>query len=217
MTPSTTEQVQNFSSDATSFTESSQNSPRSPSRTYQQPNNAGPNEQLYILTIKTDEDLQNAMNDLRRRYFPPQINRTDAHLTLFHALAESKLKIEIYDALEKVASNTAKYEIAATKPFKLSKGIAIGIPSTHGGSMCRKLHSDLQTPWNEFLSQQDRALINAHYTIMNKVDDREKIDNAFEEVTKDWHPVYGTAIGLTLWKYFPQGWEWSKDFLFEGA
>ncbi|KAF2153891.1 hypothetical protein K461DRAFT_266991 [Myriangium duriaei CBS 260.36] len=183
---------------------------RSPS---QQPQNSHSNEQMYILTLLTNEDLHVAMNDLRKKYFPPELNRLEAHITLFHALPQSQLESKVMPAIDDLVQKTSPFRLGATTPFKLRKGIAIGMPKDHGGNTSRQVHRTLARRWQDFLSQQDQSF-QAHFTIMNKVDESERVDRAFQEIQNGWKPYFGTAEGLSLWKYHAGNWEFVKDFRF---
>ncbi|GAM87877.1 hypothetical protein ANO11243_059050 [Dothideomycetidae sp. 11243] len=183
---------------------------RSPS---QQPRNSHADEQMYILTLLADSSLHSAMNELRKQYFPPHINRLEAHITLFHALPQSHLDDRILPSIEDLVANTSPFELGATTPFKLKKGIAIGLPKDHGGNDARGIHRALMRQWEDFLSQQDRSF-QAHFTIMNKVDDSKRVGQTFHDLQDGWKPHFGTADGLSLWKYHPKGWELMRHFRF---
>ncbi|KAF4554868.1 Hypothetical protein D9617_3g019370 [Elsinoe fawcettii] len=171
-------------------------------------------EQMYILTLLTDSNMHQNMTGLRKKYFPPKLNHLGGHVTLFHALPESKLESDIIPALKELALKTKKFELGATTPFKLKKGIAIGMPKDHGGSASRDVHTTLVRKWSDFLSQQDFGF-QAHFTIMNKVDDEKEIDQAFHDVKDGWQPCFGTAEGLSLYRYSPKGWHWQNNFDFQ--
>lgn len=184
---------------------------RSPSH---KPNTSGTEGQMYILTLLTDQHMHRSMTDLRKKYFPPKLNHLDAHITLFHALPESKLESDVMPAIKDLAHRTNKFELAATTPFKLKKGIAIGMPKDHGGVGSRNVHTTLVRQWSDFLSQQDFGF-QAHFTIMNKVDDAKEIDKAFKDLKDGWEPCFGKAEGLSLYRYSPSGWHLMEHFTFQ--
>jgi hypothetical protein len=66
---------------------------RSQSPTYI-PKTSSPNneEKVYVLTLLTGKAHHTRMTDVRTKYFPENLNKLDAHLTLFHALPASKLE-----------------------------------------------------------------------------------------------------------------------------
>lgn len=161
---------------------------------------------MYILTLLADSKLHRAMNDIRKRYFPPQLNKLEAHITLFHALPESRLDGVVLPAIKDLVQTTSPFQLGATTPFKLKKGIAIGMPKDHGGNAARWVYQSFQRQWRDFLSPQDMSF-QAHYTVMNKVDDRKKVDNAFAQLQSNWKPHFGTAEGVSLWKYNAGHWD----------
>lgn len=178
------------------------------------PRTAAHGEDVYILTFNTSEQLHKDMTALRNKYFPPKLNRLEAHLTLFHALPQSKLEDSIQPVLEQTAASQNGFDISAATPFKLRRGIAIGVPKGSGGDTARAIHASLQSQWRDFLSDQDAAGFAAHYTIMNKVDREEDVNKAFAEVKKDWQPCHGSVKGLSLWRYNQSRWEWTRDYTF---
>lgn len=158
------------------------------------------------------------MTDLRKRYFPKKINKLAAHLTLFHALPESKLESKIIPTLLEVTKSTSPFRVEATEPFRLKKGFAISVSGQHGGSQARAIHQQLQEAWSGegWLSQQDAGGCRVHYTLMNKVDDESEVQNALDEVKSFWKGDGGKAEGLALWRYDCGFWRWERKFSFEG-
>jgi hypothetical protein len=191
---------------------------RSPSPR-QRPQGVAENEDVYVLTILTDKAHHERMTEWRRKYFPPKINKLEAHLTLFHALPASKLESSIVPVLEDVAKNTAPFSVRATKPFRLKKGIAISVPKSQGAAQIQAVHHVLQEPWRKegFLSDQDAGGMQAHYTIMNKVDQESEVLAALEEVQNSFRPDSGTAEGLGLFRYDRGYWHWIRRFDFGAA
>lgn len=191
-------------------------SKRSTSPSYT-PNTSSPEENVYVLTILTDTKHHQTMTKTREKYFPKRLNRLEAHLTLFHALPGTRLEEAIKPTLSEVASSTAPFGLLAAKPFRLTKGIAIGLPKTRGGDDARQVHGQLKEAWKEFLSRQDAGGFAAHYTIMNKVDDEELVAEAFEEVEDQWRGCQGTAEGLSLFRYDKGNWVHIEDYRFSGS
>jgi len=182
------------------------------------PNTSIPDEeQLYVLTFLTSAHHHATMTQLRKEYFPPRINKLDAHLTLFHALPGSKLTSTILPSLSSIASKTSPFSILADKPFRLKSGIAIGVSKSQGSEDAKVVHRQLQAQWKEFLSQQDAGGFRAHYTIMNKVDDEEFIGKAFQEVVEKFKGNEGMVNGLSLYRYDRGYWKHIEDFKFSGS
>lgn len=180
------------------------------------PRTSSPEQEVYILTLSTDKVHHKALTDVRDKYFPKRLNKLEAHLTLFHALPGSKLEDLIVPALKEFAAEQSKFDLLASKVFKLNKGMAIGIPKEKGGDAARDVHAQLQNRWAEFLSPQDaRRGWSAHYTVMNKVDDQKVIDQAFQELSSVWRGNWGEVTGLGLWLYHKGAWKHVKDYDFQ--
>lgn len=183
------------------------------------PQTASEDEPLYVLTLLTDKPHHDRMTALREQYFPKRINKLEAHLTFFHALPQSKLEDSVIPVLQQVASETPPFQVRATKPFRLKKGIAISVAKNQGSVQAQEVHKRLQKPWLEegWLSEQDRRGCRVHYTIMNKVDNETEVLEAFEEVQQNFHGDVGTAEGLGLWRYDRGFWRWERGFDFQGG
>jgi len=181
------------------------------------PRTSSPEKEVYVLTFLTDQKHHQTMTELRKRYFPPRLNKLDAHLTMFHALPGSKLEEAVIPTLEQTAGSTEQFHVLAATPFKLRKGIAIGVPKGAGGDTARSVHAQLKRDWQPFLSDQDAGGFAAHYTIMNKVDDEKEVNRAFDQVEGSFRACGGTIEGVTLWRYDRGHWEWFRDFKFQNG
>lgn len=169
-----------------------------------------------MLTLMTDKPHHDRLTKLREQYFPKQINKLAAHLTLFHALPGSKLESDILPVLKQVASSHQPFKVHAARPFRLKRGMAIDVPRNEGGSDAQKVHHSLQQPWKKagFLSEQDAGGCRLHYTIMNKVEDDAEVDKALREVTDSWKGDQGTVEGLGLFLYERGYWRFKQKFAF---
>lgn len=144
----------------------------------------------YVLTLHTDKAHHVSMTKLRAVYFPPKLNKLDAHITLFHALPEEKLDTEILPAIKDIVSATKPYRILATGPFRLRSGVGISIADDieyankgkNGRNMTRIIHAELRKKWGNWLSDQDSRPVKAHYTVMNKVNNDQVVDKALQEL-----------------------------------
>lgn len=191
---------------------------RSPSPAHR-PQTQDEDENVYVLTLLTDKRHHNAMTEMRKQYFPKRINKLEAHLTLFHALPESKLESSVIPRIQEIVAHTKPFKVHAAKPFRMKKGMAISVPKNEGGQESQNLHSALQNAWakEDWLSEQDAGGMRVHYTIMNKVDDEKEVDKAFQEVQNSWKGDWGTAQGLTLYRYEKGFWRWQQGFQFASA
>ena len=177
-------------------------------------------EDVYVLTFLTGKAHHQRMTKLRKKYFPKRINKLAAHLTLFHALPGSKLDSDIIPAVQSVAGSTEPFSITASEPFRLNKhGIAISVlPQDRP----KQIREELQTPWKDsgFLSQQDAGRSSRsfpHYTVMNKVDDEAEVQNALDELRRDFKPDRDAVVGLALYRYDKGYWKWFRNFDFKSS
>lgn len=183
-------------------------------------------EAVCVLTFIVSSSLHKAMTNLRQRYFPSGLNKLDAHVTLFHALPVSKLESDIYPALKEIAANSSPYQIMPGGVFALGKrGFAVRL--AHGNvraQYSKQVYEKLQEKWQMFLSRQDMAAPSFHWTLMNKVTQPEKVQEAMDETTAwlDGHatvldpkPVQtGFVEGLCLWRYDDGRWKDPERFVF---
>lgn len=170
-------------------------------------------EHVYVLTFKLDDSLSRPMNEMRKQYFPKRLNRIPAHLTLFHALPHSHIEA-LEEGLNQVASKTQSFQVTTGGPFRMRKGVGVNVDA--GYQDLKEVHSQLRSQWMEFLSEQDQGGFRPHWTVMNKVDEEEEVDNALGAVRKELSQSTreGRAIGLDLWKYDRGNWIWAKEYTF---
>ncbi|KAL2071328.1 hypothetical protein VTL71DRAFT_12563 [Oculimacula yallundae] len=179
------------------------------------PNFSASEELVYVLTFSLTDSLATPMNSLRERYFPARLNRTPAHLTLFHALPDSRFT-GIDDALSRMCAGTKPFFVSSGKPFRMRLGIGVNVGK--GFNRLNQVHEDLRSQWMPHLSEQDRGRWKPHWTVMNKVNEEERVDKAFQEVEKEitQHGLEGQAIGLDLWCYDRGNWIFAKEYTFTG-
>ncbi|KNG45901.1 nucleotide-diphospho-sugar transferase [Stemphylium lycopersici] len=185
-------------------------------RTEHKPNTESEEEHVYVLTLKLTDSLAKPMDELRNRYFPKRLNRTGAHLTLFHALPESQMEA-LERGLAQISGSIKPFDVSSGKPFRMRKGVGINVDE--GYKKMKDVHSDLQSQWAAFLSEQDAGGFRPHWTVMNKVDDEHKVDGAFSTIRQELSEgnQEGQAVGLDLWRYERGNWIFAKHFLFGEA
>lgn len=185
-------------------------------RTEHTPNTSAEEEHVYVLTLKLTDSLAKPMDALRDRFFPQKLNRTGAHLTLFHALPHSQIET-LEQVLAQITSSMKPFDVSTGKPFRMRKGVGVNVDD--GYKNMKNVHGDLQSQWSEFLSEQDAGGFRPHWTVMNKVDDENKVDSAFETIRQELSKSNqeGRAIGLDLWRYERGNWVFAKEFLFGDA
>ncbi|KAI4597940.1 hypothetical protein KJ359_003747 [Pestalotiopsis sp. 9143b] len=196
-----------------------------------QPDQPAEEEDCYVLTLLTDGRHHADMSALRRRWFPEKLLKVDAHVTLFHALPASRLETVRRD-VEAAAARTARFAVYVRPRgvFRMGKGVGVEM-DRESLARVRALREGLRARWNAegeemeeggeerggWLSEQDsRRGWKGHYTVMNKENDRMRMDQCFEELTGDWRGSRGVVNGLTLWRYDRGWWKKSEDFLFRG-
>ncbi|KAL1591702.1 mannose-1-phosphate guanyltransferase [Paraconiothyrium brasiliense] len=182
------------------------------------PNTGLDEEQVYVLTLNLSPSISVPLDQLREEYFPKHLNRTPAHITLFHALPHSQ--IEVIDAtLNRLAARTRPYHISTGKPFRLRRGVAVLLGS--GDEQSQHLREELREKWIEWLSQQDSRSRGwqPHWTIMNKVEEEKKVLSTFDTLRRILYEetYHGKALGFDLWKYKTGDWEHVKEYQFRGA
>lgn len=167
--------------------------------------NPGEAEPALILTLKLDADSFVLLNRLRRRYFPPERNYLQAHVTLFHALPGTHYAA-IDDLLRREAASIATIPLSFASVRSLGHGVAVVLDSP--GLLT--LRGRLATAWSAWLTPQDRQKFRPHVTVQNKV----SVDEArelYEQLSATWQPVAGSGLGLSLWKYRGGPWEEVSD------
>ncbi|XXG99438.1 hypothetical protein Hte_005777 [Hypoxylon texense] len=174
-------------------------------------------ETYYVLTLQTDATHHQAICALRKRYYPPALLRVAAHISLFRALPNSALPSLRAD-IAAAAGRTASFGIRAVgPPLRMGRG-GVGV-SVVGLEPVDGIVRELQGKWRGVLSRQDRGAFRGHYTLMNKVDDPERVEKCIEEVRQELQPhgLPGMALGLSLWRYDKGWWRHERDFAFPKA
>lgn len=157
-----------------------------------------------ILTLKIDEKSFEYFNGLRKKYFPPEINYLDAHLTLFHHLPNSP---EILNDLNEISEDKNSFTLEVIGLMKLGRGVAFKLESTE----LVKLHLELQKKWNEYLIPQDKQKLRPHITVQNKVKPEQALI-LYEELNKTFQSFKVNGLGLSLWEYLGGPWKKIKDY-----
>lgn len=183
------------------------------SREEHRPNTHRVEDLVYVLTLKLTESLEKPMNEMRQLYFPKRLNRTPAHLTLFHALPHSQIEA-LEQSLKQLSSETKPFGVTTGGPFRMRKGVGVNVDE--GYQNMKAVHYQLRTQWLDFLSEQDAGGFKPHWTIMNKADEDEEVDKALRAVREELsqRTKEGQAVGLELWKYDRGNWIWANEYTF---
>jgi len=184
----------------------------SSTKAYQQPNTDDVEENVYVLTLQTSEEMSEKMQALRGKWFPEHKNKVPAHVTLFHALPRSQI-IQVSESLERLSRRTKCFDVATGRVLKRQNGVAVGLGK--GEQEVERLFGEVKDQFLDCLSVQDKSF-KAHWTVMNKEDDSKRVDDAFMDV-EGAGVVKGVAKGLVLWRYEKNGtWSFEREFGFLG-
>lgn len=190
-----------------------QNQHQHVTREEHKPNTGASEDHVYVLTMKLEGSLAQPLNQMRDQYFPKRLNRTGAHLTLFHALPHSQMD-ELENSLLQLASNTKPFHVTTGGPFRMRLGVGVNVDG--GYQNMKDVHSQLRSMWMPFLSEQDQGGFRPHWTVMNKVNEEEEIEHALNEIRQELsqNTKEGNAVGLELWKYDRGNWIFASEYTF---
>ena len=150
------------------------------------------------------------LSDLRRRHFPPDRNRLDAHLTMFHALPPSAER-EVRSRLGEFANAPPPYAAVAGL-MNLGGGVAYRIVSDD----LERIREQLAQGLHGLLSAQDSGGWRPHVTIQNKVAPRvaRELQHQLEMGFKS-RPL--AISGLGLHRYLGGPWKQLAIYSFRGV
>ena len=163
-----------------------------------------------ILSLRFDAVTFEALDGLRRHWFPPARNQLSAHLTLFHQLPGEQAEA-IAEQLSGASAATAALPVTLPSVRFLGRGVAINVSSD--GLL--RLRGELARAWQPWLTPQDRQGFRPHVTVQNKVTPAEARD-LYERLRQTWTPLSGVGTGLQLWWYRGGPWELAGTFPFGG-
>ncbi|WP_181784615.1 2'-5' RNA ligase family protein [Pseudonocardia pini] len=162
-----------------------------------------------VVTAVVAEPVQEALDALRRRHFPPDRNHLDAHVTLFHALpAEHEAAVA---AALAAATERPGPEAVVGVPRLLGRGVALRVESP----ALLALRADLAHRWDPWLTRQDRGKRELHVTVQNKVDPEQARALYADLATRPVDHTHVTA--LALWRYRGGPWEPVRRYPFGPA
>jgi 2'-5' RNA ligase len=155
----------------------------------------------FVLTLELDGESFARLEELRRRYYPPERNLVPAHVTLFHQLPGGRGR-EVKALLQRVAAGQKPFEIEAAGVKALESGVGVFLRS----AQLHSLRDRLADEWEPWLTEQDRAGFRPHATIQTNVGERQARDTQ-REIEAAWRPPRMRAVGLHLWRYRSGPWE----------
>ena len=163
-----------------------------------------------IVTAELPPGIARWATDLRRRHYPAEHNRLDAHVTLFHALPPSALA-EVRAALSEEAAAHAPPEVRIDGIMPLGTGTALRIVSAD----MLAIRDALADRFHGLLSAQDGHRPRLHITIQNKV--AAVAARALQRELEDLPARAFRFSGLGLHIYRGGPWEFVRNWPFHGA
>lgn len=164
----------------------------------------------FILTLKLEQSVFEPLDELRKRYFPPERNFLPAHITLFHALPGDQEPF-IRQTLRTICSEVQTLRLSFPRLRFLGRGAAVEVASRE----LIELRGRLEAAWGMWLGAQDRQAFRPHVTIQNKVA-ADEARRLYENLIGTWKPLSGRGEGLLLWRYLGGPWEFADEFSFAG-
>ncbi len=161
-----------------------------------------------ILTLALDESNQARFERERKQYFPAQLNRIPAHVSLFHALPGEELDA-ISKRLSELAVAIPAFPVQVHDVMRLGKGVAYALSAP----ALDQIHTQLRQGWLAWLSRQDQQPFRPHVVVQNKVTP-EAARELFTRLSSGFRPFTVTAAGLLLWHYEGGPWRAAGTFPF---
>lgn len=158
------------------------------------------------MTLALDGPAQAKFEAVRQQWFPPELNRIPAHLTLFHTLPESQ---ETVDSLTGVATSQTAFDMRVAHVRSIGRGVAFFIDSTEAV----RLHRALSAAFTHVLSAQDRQGFRPHVVAQNKVAPA-VAKQTLALLQAGFQPWTCEAVGVDLWRYLGGPWEFIRRFDF---
>ncbi|WP_321324143.1 2'-5' RNA ligase family protein [uncultured Parasphingorhabdus sp.] len=149
-------------------------------------------------------------NGLRQRYFPPERNVVDAHITLFHHLPPQALD-EVKAAIAGLAGTLPKPEAHLSGLIHLGNGVAYRL---HAPELLA-LRMELADRFAGLLIAQDQQTPRLHITVQNKVSAREA-GHLFDILSAGFEPRPFDIHGIGLHYYLDGPWQTIRTWPFRG-
>lgn len=150
------------------------------------------------------------LDGLRKRFYPPERNGTDAHLTLFHHLPPSVAE-ELKFRLQSETRGTKAPQARLSRLMSLGQGVAFGVDSQE----LLDIRDRLADAFAGLLIPQDQQAWRPHVTIQNKVSSKEA-KALLESLSANFTPRPLKIAGLASWFYRGGSWEPLSGHKFAG-
>ena len=169
------------------------------------------NRDPLILTAQLPRDMHAWATGLRTRYFPPERNYLEAHVTLFHALP-AQCREEVIDCCKELVSEFAPVDARLLGLMSLGRGTALKLES----ESILEVRARIADRFHGMLTTQDQHTPRLHVTIQNKVTSAEA--KALQaELEGSIEPRDFAFRGLALFHYRGGPWELAREFAFRGV
>jgi hypothetical protein len=149
------------------------------------------------------------LQEMRRTYYPPELNRVPAHLTLFRHLPPS-VEAELAARLGAYAATPPPRAVLAAI-IDLGQGTAFRVESEE----LEDIRYDLAERFRGLLTPQDQTPWRPHITIQNKVEPREA-RRLQQSLRTTFQPRPLAIKGLGSWRYLDGSWEPIRKYSFRG-
>jgi hypothetical protein len=163
-----------------------------------------------IITAKMGAADQGWANGQRRKYFPPERNHLDAHITLFHHLPPAHFP-EIKSRLSAMAAGYPPPTAWLSDVMMLGRGVAYRVESPE----LLAVREELADAFRGLLIPQDQGTPRLHITVQNKVEPA--IAKAlYTELADVFKPRQIDISGLSAHYYRGGPWEHIASWSFRG-
>lgn len=163
------------------------------------------------MTAELDAATQGWLEGLRRAHYPPELNRVPAHLTLFHGLPGSALA-EVSQRLAVLAGEMPPLPVRLLGWKSFGNGVSLRLDCAALDAMRGELSEAL---WL-LMSAQDRAGVQLHVTVQNKV--AAAVARAtMAALERAVMPEGAHVSALRLWRYLGGPWEAAGRWPLRGA
>ncbi|WP_188761112.1 2'-5' RNA ligase family protein [Sandarakinorhabdus glacialis] len=163
-----------------------------------------------ILTALFEAPVQARFETLRREFYPAEINRVPAHVSLFHHLPGSELEA-VKRRLKAVCGPLPRPAVAVTGLKSLGGGVAFKLRSAE----LDDVRAELAAGWDTLLIPQDRAGFRAHVTVQNKVTSA-TARATLQGLEAGFVPFEAEVVAVAIWRYLGGPWEALGQVAFRG-
>lgn len=164
----------------------------------------------FIVTAELPPDVLAWADALRRAHYPPERNKIEAHVTLFHAFAPS-LREELRSLLARMAAEYAPPGARLDGLMSLGRGTALAIESP----AMLAIRERIAEHFHGALTAQDFHPPRLHVTIQNKVTPQ-AAKELQRELSGRLEPREFAFTGLGLHLYRGTHWETLGRWPFRG-